>query len=429
MAKSPGSNQSHIRLKSYHLRKYPHTAFSLGEWKRYDDGVWKRVPEMQVRREVQEIAVQYGSGLNITSTLVASVYNLLQQHVFLPDDTFDSDVDLIYFHDCVLRISTGETRPHDPTKDRATSKLPFHYYPEAKSDAWEQALTMTEPEYLPFLQEYAGYCLTPSTQYELALWCWGEPGSAKSTFITGLEAMLGARCCTLGLADIERSQFALAQIPGKTLAISTEQPSRFVRCSHVLNSLISGESLIWERKFVDPVTIRPMVKLVWAMNELPRIDSSGIGLFRRVVPVPWKKVEKPDPSVKEAVKMSGQAIFNWAYEGLRRLNARGRFEIPEGLISERETYRTQNDVPQTFLDEICERVDPLDENGEYNKIQSSILYLKYREWCQNTGHKPLSSTAFAPEIKRLGVEKLRIGDYVFWIGLRFKTVNDYEVEM
>lgn len=428
MASSP-SSQSHIRLKSWHLQKYPYTAFSLGEWKRYDGGVWKRVPETQVRQEVQRVCINYAKGVQVTNALVGSVYNLLMQHVFLPDDTFDSDVDLIYFHDCVLRISTGETRPHDPIKDFATSKLPFHYYPEARSDAWMQALTMTEPEYLPFLQEFAGYCLTPSTQYELALWCWGDPGSAKSTFITGLEAMLGARCCTLGLADIERSQFALSQIPGKTLAISTEQPSRFVKCSHVLNSLISGESLTWERKFVDPVTIKPFLKLVWAMNELPRIDSSGVGLFRRVVPVPWRKVEKPDPAIKEEVKRSGQAVFNWAFEGLQRLNARGRFEIPEGLISEREAYRTQNDIPQIFLDENYDRVDPLDGNGHYNKILTSTVYLKYADWCRNTGHKPLSSTAFTGEMKRLGVEKLKIEGYYHWIGICEKSVQDNEFEM
>lgn len=422
------TTQSHVKLKSHHLRKYPYTAFSLGEWKRYSAGIWGRVPEMQIRQEVQHIAVQYGSA-SVTASLVSSVYQLLQQHVFQPDDKFDSDIDLIYFHDLVLRVSTGETEDYDPTKHFATSKLPFHYYPEASSEAWTQALSMTEPEYLPFLQEFAGYCLTPSTQHELALWCWGEPGSAKSTFITGLEAMLGSRCCTLGLADIERSHFALAQLPGKTLAISAEQPSRFVKCSHVLNSLISGESLIWERKFVDPVTIRPTVKLVWAMNELPRIDSSGVGLFRRVVPVPWRKVETPDPAVKEAVKTSGQAIFNWAYEGLKRLNARGRFEIPEGLISERETYRTQNDVPQTFLDDNYDRVDPLDENGHYNKVQTSVLYLIYRGWCVKTGHKPLSSTVFSSEMKRLGLERAKIEGYYYWLGIQCKTEVDFEIEM
>src|SRR5687767_9088786 len=137
---------------------------------------------MQVRKEVQEVAIRYAKG-SVTANLVSSVYHLLQQHVFLPDDKFDSDIDLIYFHDCVLRIPTGETETYDPARHFATSKLPFHYYPEARSDAWEQALSMTEPEYVPFLQEFAGYCLTPSTQHELALWCWGEPGSAKSTFI------------------------------------------------------------------------------------------------------------------------------------------------------------------------------------------------------------------------------------------------------
>lgn len=422
------STQSHIRLKSHHLRKYPHTAFSLGEWKRYREGEWQRIAEMQVRREVQGVAIEYANGTPVTSALVSSVYNLLQQHVFLPDDTFDSNINLLAFHDCVLDLTSGETRPHSPS-DHVTSKLPFIYYPEARSDAWEQALSMTEPEYLPFLQEYAGYCLTPSTKYELALWCWGDPGSAKSTFVAGLEAMLGPRCCTLGLADIERSAFALSQIPGKTLAISTEQPSRFVGCSHILNSLISGESLLWERKFVDAVTIRPFVKLVWAMNELPRIDSSGIGLFRRVVPVPWRRVEHPDPTIKEDVKQAGQAVFNWAYEGLKRLNERGRFEIPAGLLSERETYRIQNDIPQIFLNEHCEAVDQFNEQGEYNKIQTSLLHEIYTKWCLKTHHKPLSSTTFAAEMKRLGLEKIKIEGRMYWLRIRFVSTVEDDYEM
>lgn len=427
-AKAP-SKQSHLRLKSHYLRRFPNTVNCLGEWKRYRDGYWQRVEEGQVRKEMLETLVAYSNGLPITRNVLSSVYALTQADTFLPGDTFDSDIDLLAFNDRTLKISTGETRPNAP-EDYVTSKLPFNYAPEIHSDLWQRVLASTEAEYVPFIQEYAGYCLTPSTRHELALWCWGDPGSGKSTFIAGLEAMLGARCCTLGLADIERSNFALAQIPGKTLAISTEQPSRFIRSSHILNSLISGESLSWERKFVDPITIRPHVKLVWAMNELPRIDSSGVGLFRRVVPIPWRKVEKPDPKVKDAVYGIGQAVFNWAFEGLKRLNERGHFDIPAGLIAEREAYRTQNDIPLVFVEDACLRCEVLDESGNYNKTQSAHLYHAYRNWCQSTGHKSLSSTAFAAEMKRLGFERVRIDGRSYFIGILLKpNGNDDAVIM
>jgi hypothetical protein len=43
----------------------------------------------------------------------------------------------------------------------------------------------------------------------------------RSTFIVGLEAMLGERTGTLGLGEVERSRFALADVPGKTLLTAT----------------------------------------------------------------------------------------------------------------------------------------------------------------------------------------------------------------
>lgn len=426
MPKTP-ANQSHLRLLSHYKRRFPGSAHCMAEWKRYREGVWERIEDGRVRSEILGVLTVYANGTPINSGLLNSVYKLAQADAFLCDDTFDTDADLIVFDDCALRVSTGEVTPHSSAY-HVTTKLPFPYDPDASSPVWDQVLSSTDPEYLSFIQEFAGYCLTPSTKHELALWCWGDPGSGKSTFIAGLEAMLGARCCTLGLADVERSNFALAQIPGKTLAISTEQPSRFVRCSHILNSLISGESLSFERKFVDPVTIKPHVKLVWAMNELPRIDSSGVGLFRRVVPIPWRKVENPDPQVKEIVLGLGPVVFNWALIGLRRLIERGRFEIPAGLIEEREIYRTQNDIPQVFINDRCELYEDTDDQGRYIKVQAQTLYDDYKKWCLNTGHKHLSMTVFAGELKRLGIGKTSISGRNHYIGIQLKP-EESEVSM
>lgn len=422
---------SHIRLGSYYLNAYPNTIFTLGEWYHYREGIWEKVVELQVKKDLQEICVKYAKTA-VTSNLINSVYNLLKARVHQVDETLDSNIDLITFADCTLTVSTGVVKQHSPS-DYVTSKLPFCYNPETRSDIWDAVLSSTDPAYLPFVQEYAGYCITPATKHELALWNWGESGSGKSTFITGIETMLGSRVCTLGLADLERSSFALSQIPGKTLAVSTEQPNHFIRSSHILNALISGESILWERKFKDAVSIKPHVKLIWAMNELPRIDSSGIGLFRRVVPIHWKKVENPDVTIKDdKIPQLGQEIFNWAFAGLRRLNGRGKFEIPANLIAERETYRIQNDIPQVFIQECCNCVEPFDEKGHYNRTQASTLFSNYIEWCKDTNHKPLSSTTFAGELQRLGFEKKVFAGKVYYLAILLKSTDypkDPEVVM
>lgn len=425
---STPKSTSHIRLGSHYLNKYPNTIFSLGEWYRYNNGIWEQLAALQVRKEIQQIAVVYSSS-RVTNSLVSSVYALLQASTYLPDSKLNSNIDIITFADCTLEISTGITRGHSPD-DYVTSKLPFNYDPTTRSEIWDQVLSSTNPEYLPFIQEFAGYCLTASTRHELALWNWGDPGSGKSTFIAGLETMLGSRCCILGLADIERSAFALSQIPGKTLAISTEQPSHFIRSAHILNALISGEPITWERKFKESAQIRPRVKIVWAMNELPRIDSSGVGLFRRIIPLHWRRVEKPDPTIKEdKIPLLGQQIFNWAFEGLQRLNQRGRFVIPASLIEERETYRTQNDIPKIFVQECCEIVPETNDQGNYNRTQASTLYSNYRNWCEVTNHKSLSSTTFGNEISRLGFKKATIGGKVYYLGILLKPTDEFEIAM
>ena len=79
--------------------------------------------------------------------------------------------------------------------------------------------------------------------------------------------------------------------------------------------------------------------------------------------------------------------------------------------------------------ECCEAVDPLDEKGHYNKTQAGKLYESYNRWCKNTGHKALSSTAFAGELERLGFDKTLINGKVNYLGILLKPADDNEIVM
>jgi putative DNA primase/helicase len=106
------------------------------------------------------------------------------------------------------------------------------------------------------------------------------------------------------------------------------------------------------------------------------------------------------------------AITNWALAGLARLNQRGRFVIPACVEEATDTYQLENDIPQLFVNECCER-------GDY-RVQSSELYTAYSKWCAMNGHKPVSSTRFAGEMGRLGFDKVKIS-VMFWVGIRVKS--------
>lgn len=254
--------------------------------------------------------------------------------------------------------------------------------------------------------------MTTDTSLETALWLYGLPGGGRSTVIGGIEAMLGSRAGVLGLAAVERSQFALTGLPGKTLVTSTEQPNLFIRSAHILNALISGEPLVVEKKYEHPYQIIPRAKILWAMNDLPRISEVNSGLFRRVkvIHFPPRAEAQRDPAIKERVKLEAAGILNWALVGLDRLRQRGRFGIPLCVQEANAEFKATNDIPLMFVNEMC-------LTGPEKRTQAFPLYVAYKNWCTDTGHKPQSSTSLAADWKRLGFERNRVEGKAYWHGV------------
>lgn len=365
----------------------------------------------------------------VTSSLISSVTEMIKDFVRIPDDVFDSNPDIIVFDDCVLELTTGKTRPHSPS-DYVTSKLPFKYDPTAHSQEWDDFLETTVPESREFLQRFVGLCMTPETKYETALWLWGPPGGGKSTFIRGVEVMLGSKCGVLGLHEIERSSFALTSVIGKTLLVATES-SNVIQHAHLINAMISGEMITIDRKHIEAVSYVPRAKIIWAMNELPPIEKDGVGLFRRVVPVHFPGVmsELRDPKVKEAIANAGPAIFNWALVGLNKVRAENRLEIPPHLVAAQGVYREANNTVAVFLEECCEVVEPKNTSGHYQKTQSQTLFTSYQDWCRKNRRKAMNIKTFGAEMLARGFQKKPLNGRENWIGVVLSGDSEFEVLM
>lgn len=331
----PLRDQPQTFIRDKHRSTFKQTAYSSGSWMRFNGIVWEAHRDDEIMAEVQDI-IDADRKLKLTASaaVLKSITELVRLKVSKPDGIFDKEVDLVTFADCTLRISTREQLPHNPAH-YLTSAFPFDYDPFARSDVWDMYLKRVfKPDVCDFMQEFSGLALTTDTRHEVALWLCGPPGCGKSTFIEGLQAALGSRAMVLGISDIENSSFGLTNIPGKTLAVSTEQPEQ-MRSGNTLIQLISGERLVVNRKYKDPYEVIPHVKILWAMNEFPAIPKAASGLSRRIKVVEFGELPESERSIaiKEQVILSGQAIFNWALAGLYRLQERGHFIVPESVKS------------------------------------------------------------------------------------------------
>ena len=105
----------------------------------------------------------------------------------------------------------------------------------------------------------------------------------------------------MSLSNLQKSRFALADLPGKTLIVATEQPNEYVQCSDTLNAIISGESILVDMKFAPAIVVMPICKILWAMNDYPTISNPGDGLYRRIKVVEVPKLNKAivDPDLKK----------------------------------------------------------------------------------------------------------------------------------
>jgi putative DNA primase/helicase len=399
------------------LSENPGTAYGQSEWKRYEGGVWRLLDDANANRLIKRVlTAAKPEGVKPTSGLLTSVERMARVEVAVADDAWDADPEILVCENGALHVPTRELRSHSP-EHRATAAVPYAYDPDAKAPAWGAFLSdRFSGEEALFLQEFFGYCLTPDVYHEIALWLYGPPGGGRSTLIAGAEAMLGEKTGTLGLRKLERSQFALSKVPGKTLLTATEQPAGYVGVTDILNALISGDKLEVERKFRDPYDIYPRAKIMWAMNELPRISSANDGIFRRVkllkmTPIP---PEERDPEVKERVRTEGAGILNWSLDGLDRLRGRGGFQIPASMQAAVEHWRESNDTAAMFVEEAC-------GTGPNLWASAGELYDAYRRWCEGNGYKAKSRNRVAEDWERLGFTRTKVKGVYRWNGVRVKA--------
>lgn len=413
------SKPTQDELRDLWIKKFPETVFCRNQFYRYDKGIYRGIDDMQVKQEIIDVLIgEKTAGISPTSHLATSVMDLVKHKIRIENDKLDGNPNLFVFKNGVLNLRSRKLLDHSP-KHFVSLMQNYNYDPDAECPNFNKLLSRLDAETVGFLQEYAGYCLTTDTKRETSVWLYGPPGCGKSSFLEGLQSVMGPYMKFLPPNSLMGERFGMIHVVGARLLYSTEMHLGNINGNVTFNALVSGEEVLIEHKGKDAYPYRSKAKIILAMNTLPEINSRNDGIVRRtqIVGFPALESSERDPNFKERIKREAPGIFNWALAGRERLNKRKYFKIPEAskklkeeLLMDPMNYMQPTTILEQFISEKCAL-------GVQNSAQASIFNEAVRSYCREIGVKTLCDVDISSGMNQLGYEKKKRKGSLFYLGI------------
>jgi len=358
----------------------------------YDGGAYRDNGVEVVTREAHRLLGEESRSSRIRETI-----EYIQRECWR-EVNWDPDDGLVNCSNGLLDWRTETLHPHTPER-MSRIQIPVAWDARARCPEIEEFLaTVVAPDSIDILLEYLGYCLVPHTRFQRALLLVGRGGDGKSTWLEVVRALLGSQNVTsVSLQDLSTHKYKRAMLFGKVANICADLPHAPVEDSGIFKALVSGDMIDAERKFQPPFQFRPFAKLLFSANELPATADVTDAWFRRWIIIRFeRRFAQADPRLIERMttptELSG--LLRHAVEALRRLEARGGFELPASVEESLREYRTEVDSVAAFVGERC----VVDESA---KVPASALYTAYKAYCDETGAKPVSNRRFKQRLESI----------------------------
>ncbi|MES2192173.1 MAG: phage/plasmid primase, P4 family [Pseudomonadota bacterium] len=377
----------------------------------YIKGYWKRLDQQaDIRNSIARFL-----GDKATPTSIGGIQVLLQDFQSVSGLNFKPDQSFICMQNGALNTATFNLEAHSPDHGLVNA-LDIEWNPGTQCPRWLEFLDEIftadgdKPQKIGFLQQWFGYCLTPDVSQHKFVWMVGAGGNGKSVLLSVLEALVGTK--NVGHAQMERfeSGAVRAELEGKLLNISSEMSATATISDGYLKKITGGDPIEAERKFKQPHTFKPTVKLIAATNNLPRLLDNSEGFARRAVILSFNRKFtqlEMDPTLSNKLMNELPGIAVWAIQGLKNLRENQKFDIPASAMEALKQYREDSDPVATFIKDCLQ---PSKEKG-YPPI---AVYGGYCEWVKERGFHALSIVGFGRRLADYGFERHRSAGKDYW---------------
>lgn len=383
--------------EKYQLKFFENTGFY-----EYSLGVWRRRADTEIRQKIAEALGHYKAGSKVNSILT------LVKAAHISDEHFNEQP-IFNFQNCILNLATETIDQHSPSY-LSSVQVDYAYDPEATCPRWEgfiRDITDDNVERQLLLQEMAGYVLFSDNSLQKCFYLLGSGANGKSVYLDVLAELFGRE----NISNVEMSSliepFQRIQLQHSIANLSTETQTNVKGAESIFKQIVVGDAINGCYKNKDFVSFRTRSKLFIASNNLISSRDVSDGLLRRIcfVSFPVKFVDHPesegerqaDKHILSKLLAELPGIFNWTYDGYKRLKKNQAFTVTQDSVQLLEDFTCQINPVTSFIDDNLEYI--------YGDHLRSELYKMYRSWCMDTGHESMSQTRFTGRLKQTLAQK------------------------
>lgn len=286
-------------------------------------------------------------------------------------------------------------------KEYCRNRLEVSYNPTANTpEVWLSFLNdLLEPEDIPTLQEYLGYCLIPCTKAQKMLMIIGKGGEGKSRIGLVMRALMGSSVNITSIQKVETNRFSRADLEGKLLMIDDDMDmSALPKTNHIKSIVTSESEMDMEKKREQSYQGLLYVRfLCFGNGALTALHDHSDGFFRRQIILTTKnrpEDRNDDPYLAEKLTAEKEGIFLWCLEGLNRLIANNyKFTISDKAETNiQKIIRDANNVSEFLRSEGYLAYD------QESEASTKALYEAYKDWCEDNAEITLSVKSFSNQM-------------------------------
>ncbi len=371
-------------LKKHKLKHFE----GLGFYE-YSHGVWLRRLDNLIRSYVAKALGYHATGAKLDTILKFLKAETTTEEKLNRQAVFN-------FRNGILDLETGEFKDHNEVY-LSSVQVPYDYDPSAQCSKWlkfvSEVMANRKPSMM-LLQEAAGYVLFNDCSLQKCFFLIGDGANGKSVTLNVLAELFGKDNVSTVEMSALTEPFQRIALLTSYINISTETSSDVKGAESIFKQVVVGDKISACYKNKDFINDNPRCKMFCACNEFIKSRDTTTGFLRRIcfIDFPCKfegKNADPDLEKKLITELSG--IFNWCYEGYKRLKQNRKFtETPE-----------QSQIMSDFIDQsnpvaVFIREELASELGEFERKD---LYVRYVNWTKAAGHETLSRTKFTRKFK------------------------------